>query len=200
MGYVNSVAHVQRNMDNCLRSFRESYIDDVVIASSTLEEHIRHLMVLVLVKHQPLVFTKASFRITEFHIHTTVVRIRSLETTTKANLNGFNFNIKSDTESSTQTSLKTPKTSTEAKGGKECLAYIYYSSKFLPAQKLCKQALIRSKPIPNYVFHIPNAFPILHHMWSTTCQTDHYNEAQTVCTYQQRVCPKPSYRAAFSSS
>jgi hypothetical protein len=53
MAYVNSVAHVQRNMDNCLPSFREFYIDDVVIASSTLEEHIRHLMALVLVKHQP---------------------------------------------------------------------------------------------------------------------------------------------------
>lgn len=53
MSYVTSVAHVQINMDNCLSSFREFYIDGVVVASSTLEEHIRHLMAWVLVKHQP---------------------------------------------------------------------------------------------------------------------------------------------------
>jgi RNase H-like domain found in reverse transcriptase/Reverse transcriptase (RNA-dependent DNA polymerase)/Integrase zinc binding domain len=46
MGYCNSAAYVQRQIDNILRdhrSFSRAYIDDIVIASKTLEEHERHL-------------------------------------------------------------------------------------------------------------------------------------------------------------
>ena len=47
MGYCNSPAYVQRIMDNLLREFREFcriYIDDIVISSETLDDHIRHLI------------------------------------------------------------------------------------------------------------------------------------------------------------
>lgn len=46
MGFCNSPPYVQRQMDRMLREFREfcrTYIDDVVIFSATLEEHVRHL-------------------------------------------------------------------------------------------------------------------------------------------------------------
>ena len=46
MGYKNSPAYVQRQIDRVLRpyrSFARAYIDDVVIHSATVEEHIQHL-------------------------------------------------------------------------------------------------------------------------------------------------------------
>jgi hypothetical protein len=46
MGFRNSIAYVQRQIDNVLRDYRlfcRAYIDDIVIASQTLEEHERHL-------------------------------------------------------------------------------------------------------------------------------------------------------------
>ena len=46
MGYKNSIPYVQRIIDGILRPFRKfarAYIDDVVIFSRTLEEHILHL-------------------------------------------------------------------------------------------------------------------------------------------------------------
>jgi hypothetical protein len=46
MGYTNSVQYVQRQIDNILRdcrSFCRAYIDDILIASKTLEEHEEHL-------------------------------------------------------------------------------------------------------------------------------------------------------------
>lgn len=46
MGYVNSVAYVQRQIDQILRPFRDycqAYIDDIVIASKTFEDHLAHL-------------------------------------------------------------------------------------------------------------------------------------------------------------
>ncbi|KAJ2992809.1 hypothetical protein NUW58_g2043 [Xylaria curta] len=44
MGYKNSNAYVQRQMDYLLQdTAARSYCDDIVIASSTLEEHVRHL-------------------------------------------------------------------------------------------------------------------------------------------------------------
>jgi hypothetical protein len=46
MGFINSVAFVQRQLDNKLRKHRlycRSYIDDILIASKTLEEHEKHL-------------------------------------------------------------------------------------------------------------------------------------------------------------
>ncbi|RMJ21267.1 Integrase core domain-containing protein, partial [Aspergillus sp. HF37] len=46
MGYVNSVAYVQRQIDQILRRFRDycrAYIDDIVIASKTFEDHLFHL-------------------------------------------------------------------------------------------------------------------------------------------------------------
>lgn len=46
MGYMNSVAYVQRQMDNILREHRafvKAYIDDVVVRSKSLSEHIEHL-------------------------------------------------------------------------------------------------------------------------------------------------------------
>ena len=46
MGYRNSPAYVQRQIDSILRKFREfarAYVDDVVVFSQTLEEHISHL-------------------------------------------------------------------------------------------------------------------------------------------------------------
>ena len=46
MGYKNSPAYVQRQIDRLLyrfRSFAKAYIDDVVIFSKTLAEHIQHL-------------------------------------------------------------------------------------------------------------------------------------------------------------
>ena len=45
MGYKNSPAYVQRQIDRLLRrfSFARAYVDDVVIYSKTLEEHVQHL-------------------------------------------------------------------------------------------------------------------------------------------------------------
>ena len=46
MGYCNSPAYVQRQVDRLLREFKafaKGYVDDIVIFSHTLEEHIRHL-------------------------------------------------------------------------------------------------------------------------------------------------------------
>ena len=46
MGYRNSLAYVQRMIDKILRQergFSRAYVDDIVIFSKTLEEHIRHL-------------------------------------------------------------------------------------------------------------------------------------------------------------
>ncbi|KAJ5945984.1 hypothetical protein N7454_002823 [Penicillium verhagenii] len=46
MGSVNSVAYVQRQIDNILREFREwcrAYIDDVTIVADTFEEHLHRL-------------------------------------------------------------------------------------------------------------------------------------------------------------
>ena len=46
MKFKNSSVHVQRQMNNCLRKFRgfaRSYIDDVMIFSKILEEHLQHL-------------------------------------------------------------------------------------------------------------------------------------------------------------
>ena len=46
MGYKNSPAYVQRQIDRilrCFRSFTRAYVDDVVIFSRSLEEHLNHL-------------------------------------------------------------------------------------------------------------------------------------------------------------
>jgi transposase InsO family protein len=46
MGFINSVAYVQRQLDNKLRAHRlycRSYVDDILVASETLEEHEKHL-------------------------------------------------------------------------------------------------------------------------------------------------------------
>jgi hypothetical protein len=46
MGFKNSVSYVQRQIDRILRPFRDfsrAYVDDVVIFSKTLKEHITHL-------------------------------------------------------------------------------------------------------------------------------------------------------------
>ena len=45
MGYKNSPAYVQRQIDRLLRrfSFARAYVDDVVVYSKTLEEHVQHL-------------------------------------------------------------------------------------------------------------------------------------------------------------
>ena len=46
MGYKGSVAYVQRQIDRILRahkSFAKAYVDDIVVASRTLEEHLWHL-------------------------------------------------------------------------------------------------------------------------------------------------------------
>ncbi len=46
MGYKNSPAYVQRQIDRLLRPHRQyarAYIDDVVIHSATLEDHVKHL-------------------------------------------------------------------------------------------------------------------------------------------------------------
>ena len=46
MGYKNSPAYVQRQIDRLLRRFRHFarvYVDDVVIFSKTLQEHLQHL-------------------------------------------------------------------------------------------------------------------------------------------------------------
>ena len=46
MGYKNSPAYVQRQIDTILRPYRtfaRAYVDDVVIFSRSLEEHLRHL-------------------------------------------------------------------------------------------------------------------------------------------------------------
>ncbi|OQD70266.1 hypothetical protein PENDEC_c025G06138 [Penicillium decumbens] len=46
IGNANSVAYVQRQMDNMLRLFREwcrAYVDDVVVVSDTFEEHLARL-------------------------------------------------------------------------------------------------------------------------------------------------------------
>ena len=46
MGYKGSVAYVQRQIDRILRehkAFAKAYVDDIVVASRSLEEHLRHL-------------------------------------------------------------------------------------------------------------------------------------------------------------
>ena len=46
MGFRNSPAYVQRMIDRILRPFRKfcrAYVDDIVIYSSSLEEHLKHL-------------------------------------------------------------------------------------------------------------------------------------------------------------
>jgi hypothetical protein len=46
MGFRNSVQHVQRFMDKQLRAhadFARNFVDDIVIFSDTMEQHIRHL-------------------------------------------------------------------------------------------------------------------------------------------------------------
>lgn len=48
MGFMNSPAYVQRKMDQLLRyyqllGFTRAYVDDIVVFSQTLEEHIEHL-------------------------------------------------------------------------------------------------------------------------------------------------------------
>ena len=46
MGYINSIPYVQRQMDLNLKEFREfcrAYIDDLVVASKTLDQHLTHL-------------------------------------------------------------------------------------------------------------------------------------------------------------
>lgn len=46
MGYKNSPAYVQRQIDRILREHRDyarAYVDDVVIHSATLEDHVKHL-------------------------------------------------------------------------------------------------------------------------------------------------------------
>ena len=46
MGYRNSPAYVQRMIDRILRPFRHfcrAYVDDIVIFSTSLEEHVKHL-------------------------------------------------------------------------------------------------------------------------------------------------------------
>ena len=46
MGYTNSPAYVQRKIDAILRVFRafaRAYVDDIVVFSKTLEEHLAHL-------------------------------------------------------------------------------------------------------------------------------------------------------------
>ena len=46
MGYKNSPAYVQRQIDRLLRAYRKfarAYVDDIVIFSRTLEEHLSHL-------------------------------------------------------------------------------------------------------------------------------------------------------------
>ena len=46
MGYKGSIAYVQREIDRVLRPYRDfarAYVDDVVIASKTLDEYVEHL-------------------------------------------------------------------------------------------------------------------------------------------------------------
>ena len=46
MGYRNSPAYVQRQIDGILRKYRhfaKAYVDDIVVFSNSLEEHLRHL-------------------------------------------------------------------------------------------------------------------------------------------------------------
>ena len=46
MGYKNSPTYIQRQIDRLLREHREytrAYIDDVIIFSPTLKDHIKHL-------------------------------------------------------------------------------------------------------------------------------------------------------------
>lgn len=46
MGFKNSPSYVQRQIDRllCPYPFAKAFIDDVVIASKTLEEHAQHLI------------------------------------------------------------------------------------------------------------------------------------------------------------
>ena len=45
MGFRNSPAYVQHEMDRILRQFRftKAHIDDIVISSRTIDEHLEHL-------------------------------------------------------------------------------------------------------------------------------------------------------------
>ncbi|KAJ5203188.1 hypothetical protein N7449_005267 [Penicillium cf. viridicatum] len=66
MGHCNSVAYVQRELDHILRelrSFCRAYIDDIVLASDSLEEHISHLRKLlqILQKHNIRLEPKKTF-------------------------------------------------------------------------------------------------------------------------------------------
>lgn len=50
MGYRNSPAYVQRPIDTTLRrcrTFARAYVDDIVIFSKSLEEHIQHLRTVI---------------------------------------------------------------------------------------------------------------------------------------------------------
>lgn len=46
MGYKNSPSYVQRQINRILRPYRHcarAYVDDIVVLSRTLEDHLRHL-------------------------------------------------------------------------------------------------------------------------------------------------------------
>lgn len=45
MGFINSVPYVQRQMDRLLNDleFARTYVDDIIIASMTFDEHLNHL-------------------------------------------------------------------------------------------------------------------------------------------------------------
>ena len=55
MGFKNSPAHAQRFMDETLRDHAEyaaAFIDDIIIFSETMEEHIRHLTIIFELFHE----------------------------------------------------------------------------------------------------------------------------------------------------
>ena len=66
MRYKNSPAYIQRQIDRLLREHREyarAYIDDMVIFSATLENHIRHLRAVfkLFVKYNIAINSKKAF-------------------------------------------------------------------------------------------------------------------------------------------